>query len=304
MARDGLIVDSQTLWDQIHALYNHLMPLHDRLHAYVLSHDVIGADETHWKFLGKNGGEHEQKRWQAWVAAAPDAVSYRITPSRDAEAARQVLKGFGGVAIVDGYSVYEHLASRDGLVIANCWAHVRRKFFELENVIATATRDKILDLIARLYAVEKEPDRDALARARNVESRAVIVEIRDWLLTHKARELPRGAFAKAIDYALDRWTGLTRFLDDARIPLDNNASERALRGPVVGRKNHYGSKSEQGTRVAALLYSLCESAKLADIDPRVYLRGAIWQTLRGEEVLLPHEVRAHAAEGNIPRVEA
>ncbi|MCC6645360.1 MAG: hypothetical protein IT374_07315, partial [Polyangiaceae bacterium] len=78
----------------------------------------------------------------------------------------------------------------------------------------------------------------------------------------------------------------------------NNASERALRGPVVGRKNHYGSKSERGTQVAALLYSLCESAKLVDIDPRVYLRGAIWQTLRGEEVWLPHEVREKAGAGD------
>lgn len=303
MARAGLVVDSQTLWDQLKALYDRLMPLGAKLHAHVLSHGVIGADETHWKFLGANGGEHEQKRWQAWVAAAPKAVSYTITPSRDAEAARKVLKDFKGIAMVDGYGVYEHVSSRDGFVIANCWAHARRKFFELENVIAPATRDEILDLIARMYAVEKQPDADALARARNVESRAVVAQIRAWLMAHKARELPRSAFAKAIDYALERWTGLTRFLDDARIPLDNNASERALRGLVVGRKNHYGSKSELGTKVAALFYSLCESAKLNDLNPHVYLRGAIWQALRGEDIWLPHEVRAKADAGEFPRVE-
>jgi len=73
---------------------------------------------------------------------------------------------------------------------------------------------------------------------------------------------------------LERWTGLTRFLDDARIPLDNNAAERALRGPVVGRKNHYGSKSLRGTQVAALFYTVCETAKLAGVDPHAYLLQA------------------------------
>lgn len=306
MARDGLVVDSQTLWDQIDALAKHLEPLHDKLHAYVLTHPVIGIDETHWKFLGKNGGEHEQKRWQAWTVVVPDAVSYQILPSRDAEAARRMLKDFTGTAMADGYGVYEHLVAKDGLRLANCWAHVRRKFFELENVIAPAVREEILALIGELYAIEKKAPDDLERRAqlRASASRAQVAKIKDWLLAKRVGELPRGAFAKAIDYALERWTGLTRFLDDARIPLDNNASERALRGPVVGRKNHYGSKSERGTRVAALLYSLCESAKLANIDPRVYLRGAIWQTLRGEEVWLPHEVRVHAAAGDIPRVEA
>jgi transposase len=303
MAREGLVVDSNTLWDQINALARHLAPVHERLHAYVLSKPVIGTDETHWKYLGPNGAEHPQKRWQAWTVVTDDAVSYRIVPSRSADAAREVFGGFRGIMMVDGYGVYEHLAKHDGIVLANCWAHVRRKFFELENSAPAAVRDEILDLIGELYAVERDAngDREVLARLREDRSRAAITRIRAWLFAQKARALPRSALGKAVDYALERWSGLTRFVDDPRIPIDNNASERALRGPVVGRKNHYGSKSERGTQVAALLYSLCESAKLACIDPRVYLRGAIWSALRGEEVWLPHEVRANAAA--LPRVD-
>lgn len=91
------------------------------------------------------------------------------------------------------------------------------------------------------------------------------------------------------------WTGLTRFLDDARIPLDNNATERALRGVVLGRKNHYASRSRRGTEVAALFYSLLESAKLAGIEPKAYLRNTAFAGLRGERVPRPHELIAPAS---------
>ena len=102
--------------------------------------------------------------------------------------------------------------------------------------------------------------------------------------------LPEGGLAKAIRYMGSMWVGLLRFLDDPRIPLDNNGTERGLRGPVVGRKNHYGSRSLRGTEVAALLYSLLESAKLAGIEPKAYLRLALQAALAHEVIPLPHEV--------------
>ena len=294
MEREGLQVTAQTLWDQLEAAARQLEPLYERIHAHVLSHPVIGVDETHWKFLGNNGGEHEQKRWQAWAIVGEDAAAYRILPSRSAEAARLVLRDFHGVIMADGYGVYEHLASHDGVTLANCWAHVRRKFFELENMISAQTRDEILALIGDLYDVERaaKGERAVLAKLRDERSRKVIASIQKWLLARKAEVLPRSAFAKALDYAMDRWTGLTRFLEDPRIPLDNNASERALRGPVVGRKNHYGSKSQRGTEVAALFYTLFESAKLTGANPKEYVRSALWRALNGAPALLPHEYLA------------
>ncbi len=249
--------------------------------------------ETHWKLLGDNGGEQEQKRWQTRTTVAPDAVAFRILASRSIEAGRLVLKGFRGIVMADGYGVYEHLASHDGLTLANCWAHVRRKFFELENVISEQTRDEILGLIGELFAVDRKAARDAAERTRlrNEESRDIVRRILDWLSARRRESLPRSAFAKAIDYALARWAGLTRFLDDARIPLDNNASERALRGIVIGRKNHYGSKSTRGTEVAAIFYTLCETAKLGDMNPKEYVRSALYRAINGAPPLLPAELK-------------
>lgn len=302
MSREGLEITASTLWDQLDAAALALQPTYEKIRAHVLACDVIGIDETHWKMLGNNGGEHEQKTWQTWVTAAPDAVAYKILPSRSAEAAREVLGEFAGIAMADGYGVYEHIAKDGRVTFAGCWAHARRKFFELEKVIAAATRDEILALIGELYAVEREAnaDRVVLARLRQERSRAIVTKIREWLFAHKQKALPRSAFAKAIDYTLDRWTALTRFLDDARIPLDNNASERALRGPVVGRKNHFGSKSQRGTEVAALFYTLCETAKLSDCDPKEYVRSCLYRALNGAPPLLPAELAAALDEALAP----
>jgi len=302
MKRENFIVTAQTLWDQIEAAAVWLAPTYEKIVEFVRSHPVIGIDETHWKFLGSNGAEHVQHRWQAWVIAAPTAVAYRILESRSSAAARQVLGDFKGIGVVDGYGVYEHLAKAGDVSIANCWAHVRRKFIELEHVISEKTREEIIALIAELYAVEREADGndEVLARLRKERSRDIVTRIRDWLFEKKATELPRGAFAKAINYALDRWGGLIRFLDDARIPLDNNRSERAMRGPVIGRKNHYGSKSQRGTEVAALYYTLFETAKLCDFDPKEYVRSSLHRAINGAPPLLPHELRAALDEALAP----
>lgn len=297
MAREGLQVTAQTLWDQLDAAAHRLEPLYQRIRDYVLSHEVIGSDETHWNLLGNDGRERVQKRWQVWVTSVSDAVAYCILPSRSASAAEVVLGDYAGVVMADGYGVYEHFAKRGKIVLANCWAHVRRKFFELENVISKETREEILALIGELYAVDREArgDLEMLARLRQQRSREVIGRLRQWLFAMRSGALPRSALAKAIDYALERWTGLTRFLEDARIPLDNNASERALRGLVVGRKNHYGSKSRRGTEVAALFYTLCETAKLAGVEPKEYVRTSLRRALDGATPLLPAELAAETA---------
>lgn len=292
MGREGLVVDSQTLWNQIEALARVLTPAHERLHQYVLSQPVIGADETHWPMLGTSDGEN--KRWQAWTVAASDAVCYRIQDSRSAEAGREVLRAYGGVVMADGYSAYASLAKNGGrFELAHCWAHVRRKFIEVEPVASIAA--EMLDMIGELYAIEQScptgpPGDDLRRRLRDERSRAVVRRIQDWLQVTRA--LPQSGLGKAISYAGGMWPGLTRFLGDPRIPIDNNATERAMRGPVIGRKNHYGSKSRRGTEVAALFYSLLESAKLVEIDPREYLRRALAAGLRGEQIPLPHELRA------------
>jgi transposase len=295
MLREGLVVNSQTLWDYLDALARLLAPAHEALHAYILSQKVIGADETRWRLMGAGGqDEGESKLWQAWAVAAPDAVCYRILASRSAQAGSEVLSGFSGILMADGYGVYKKLARGGGaFVLVHCWAHVRREFIEVEKNFPQVS--EVLILIAELYVIESAcppgpAANEPRASLRNERSRPVVARIESWALTQRTKVLPESGLSKAIEYMLGMWAGLTRFIDDPRIPLDNNATERALRGLVVGRKNHYGSRSKRGTEVAALLYSLMESAKLVGIDPKAYLRRATHAALGGLPIPLPHEM--------------
>jgi transposase len=297
MSREGLTIESQTLWDQIDALATVLQPTYEALRGYVLSAPVIGADETWWRLLGGP----EKKRWWAWSVSRDDAVTYTILESRSQAAARQVLNGYRGVVVADGYGAYDALArAGPSFTLAHCWAHVRRKFHDAEPHYPEPCAE-VLALIGQLYAVERRfPDadlgadedlraaaRDLRARARREHSAPIIEAIRAW--AHRQRALPESSLGKAIAYMLGLWAGLSRFLDDPRIALDNNATERGLRGMVVGRKNHYGSRSKRGTEVAALFYSLIESAKLGGVEPKAYLLHATRAALASPgTVTLPH----------------
>lgn len=295
MKSDGLVVTTQTLWDQVAAIAKRLEPIYDCLREYIVGADVIGVDETWWRLLDKKA----RKRWWIWAIQSGDAVYFRAAPSRSAATAMSVLAGFEGTAVCDAYKAYETVSKETGTVkLALCWAHVRRKFVEAEpNYSQCGTA---LDLIAQLYAVDRDSDdpthlsgdaklQAAEARLRNRAERApaILAELRDWAL--EQRGLPKSTLRKAIDYMLGHWDSLSVFISDPFVPLDNNTTERALRGIVVGRKNHYGSRSERGTKVAAIAYSLIESAKLAGLDPFGYINAAVHGIVMGQspEELLP-----------------
>ena len=293
MKRDGLDTDSQTLWDYLERLARPLQPAYEALREHLLSRAVIGADETRWLLMG--APKDEKTKWQAWALSCDEAVFYAILDSRSADAAREVLGDYDGTVMADGYSAYQSLRKNGGKFrLALCWAHVRRKFLECETTNPQQSAE-VVGLIGELYAIEADcatgpPGNEERARLRDQKSRRVVRRIHDWALAQ--RVLPQSALGKAISYMGGMWPGLVLFLDDPSIPLDNNATERALRGPVVGRKNHYGSRSRRGTEVAALFYTLMESAKLAGVDPRAYLRTAVHAALAGEPVLLPHPYAA------------
>ena len=292
MLRDGLAIDSQTLWDQLSKLGHFLEPAYARLKEYVLSQPVIGVDETHWKVMSEKGKKQggQGKVWQVWAICSPHGVHYSIENSRSADVAASLLKDFNGVALTDGYAAYQSAKKRGGeFVLANCWAHVRRKFVEVEEQYPGKCSE-VLDLIGKLYKVEREakgkPPDEVLALRRE-RSKKILLAIQNW--TFEVEALPESSLRRAIAYMGSLWKGLNVFVDNPNVSLDNNATERALRGIVVGRKNHYGSRSDRGTKVAAILYSLIESAKLVETNPHAYLERAIHAALRGEEIPLPHE---------------
>jgi len=298
MRREGLDITTSALWDQVHAVADVVQPTHQALKALVLSSPVIHADETRWMLLTSP----ESECWQAWGIASTKAVYYDILPSRSVEAGASLLMGYEGTLLVDGYAAYPAIArGSPGLRLAHCMAHVRRKFVEIEKFYPNECK-VVLDLIGKLYAVERSaPPLAALEGAdlkhaldvrlalRREQSRPLMDQIRAWALGLSV--LRESVLRKAVEYMLERWDGLTRFLEDPRVPLDNNLLERSLRPIALGRKNHLGSKSPEGARATAILYSLIETAKLSGVDPKAYLRAAVLAALEVPfRIVLPHEV--------------
>lgn len=298
MARAGLRVDTQTLWDQLAALSRHLEPTYRALVAYVLTAPVLGADETTWQLMEPG----RSKTWYVWALTRPDAVVYRLRGSRSAATAAEILGPYQGVVMCDGYAAYRALAKRGAteragptITLGHCWAHVRRQYREAEPHYPQATAG--VELIGALYVAEAAVqaaaagDSAAVVAGRQARVAPIVEAIRQWVVAQRA--LPQSALGKALAYTTELWPGLVAFLDQAAIPLDNNATERALRGVAVGRKNHYGSRSERGTQVAALCYSLLESAKLAGVDPAHYLAEATRRAIANPgTVTLPRDLVA------------
>lgn len=293
-SRQGLEVTTATLWDYLLALYGLLKPALGRLEEYILAQPIMGVDETTWKLL-KAEQKGKSKTWWVWVRCVDDAVHYTIAPSRGQAVCDEILAGFEGTCIADGYATYEVAAAAcSRIILAHCWCHARRDVLPFE---ADPRGARILRVIQRMYRLE------AMAKAKGLsppellawrqrKTRPLLEAFFRWLNT---LEIPSTyELHKAVQYIIKRKDSLCRFLDNPLLSPDNNATERVIRGVVVGRKNHYGSRSERGTRVAALFYSLLDSAALAGISPHDYLEVAVNAALAGEQILLPHELAAAA----------
>ena len=284
LKRHGLKVTSQSLWDQIHTVAEELRPTYNSLLDAIKTRPVIGIDETSWRRLHK--GSKSMKGWQMWGVTAPGAIYHAIRDDKSAESFIELVGDFEGKIIADAAS--NHIAGSKGrpIVMCFCWAHALRRFRDLEDELSIVSIP--LAFIRQFYEIDKSADGDLekLRKLRHTESRAVAGKLKEWLLANVTLYPKTLNIGKAIRYLLGNWKHFVQFLDDPWVPLDNNATERGLRGPVIGRKNHYGSKSKRGTEVAAILYSLLETAKLQGVNPAEYLAQAIDAARRGE-VLLP-----------------
>lgn len=281
LRRHGLIVTTQTLWDQLNALGRRLESASRALLARALAQPVVGLDQTSWPRLDGKG----DKPWQMWCLTAPGIVVHRIRDDKGADTFRALVGAYHGVIVCDALKTHEAGArGNDAIALAGCWAHVYRKFEEAAPNHPEA--HLALKWIGQLYEIDDraEGDIDKKAELRRTQSAEVIATMKTWLWPQAT--LKTLSIGNAAAYVVANWDRLTRFLSDARIPLDNNATERGIRGPVVGRKNHYGSKSRRGTEVAATFYTLFETAKLHGVDPAAYLRAAAIADAQGG-VLLP-----------------
>jgi transposase len=296
MKTHGLEVKSNVLFDQIDMIAFHLnasfMP---RLKEESLRDQLHVADETYWNNLGKKEGQN--KRFWCWGVRTSKVVLFEIYDSRGQKVASEFLKGITGVLLTDGYKVYQNLPPPDKgqLILANDWAHPRRKFDAAEKNFPEEAKF-FLSQIQALFLIEREIKDLSLQErleARQQNSKVITEGIHSKLIELK-NTLPQSSLGKAIHYTLSLWDGLTRFLENPIIPLDSNSIEREMRSPVVGRNNHYGSYSLETAQTAAVWYSLIASCKLYDVDPRVYLKTILPLILQKKPFPMPWEFKVES----------
>jgi transposase len=289
--RLGIPMSRSTITDQFHAAAEKLAPLSMRLIDLIAQSDIVQADETSLLM------QRPHQRGFVWTFLADNLIAYRFSPTRSGETPRAVLGGTLGTLVVDAYTGYNRVTDVEGRERASCLAHVRRRFFEaLETAPVEARR--ALDLILDVYRVEHEAKERGIIRTdahlalRRTRGRDAMNAFLAWLEEQKDRHAPKSAIGQAIAYARNRGETLTRFLDDARIPVDNNASERALRVVALGRKNFlFVGDQEKGANLAGL-YSLVATCEAHEIDPVDYLRDVLLRVdahpAAAIDELLPH----------------
>jgi hypothetical protein len=204
----------------------------------------------------------------------PPAALFFYSPDRKGEHPQHHLKEFRGVIHADGYAGFNELFAGNRILEAACWAHARRKFFEVHAANGSPIAKEALERIGKLYEVEAEINGfapDHRRRERQVRSKPIAAALAAWADETRRKLSRKSELAAAFRYMRARWTALIRCFDDGRLALDNNPAERALRGVAIGRKNYLFAGSDAGGRRAAAMYSLIESAKLNGLNPQHYL---------------------------------
>jgi transposase len=289
--RQGVHLDRSTLADWVGRAAFHLRPIRERILTHLRSSTKLFADETTAPVLDPGRGRTKiGQLWayarddRPWGEADPPAVAYVYAPDRTASQPISHLAGFKGVLQVDGYAGYRALAQKGDVSLAFCWAHVRRRFYDRAVAEDSPIAKEALQRIAQLYAVEKESrgrspgERRA---ARQERSRPIVDELEPWLRAKLSLISKKSKLAEAIRYALSRWEGLSRFLDDGRIEIDSNTVERSIRPLALNRKNALFAGSDGGGDNWAVIATLIENCKLSGVDPYAYLADVLSKIVDG-----------------------
>jgi len=284
-ARHGIELERSTMADWVGGTSQLLEPLIEVLRRYVTASSKLHADDTPVPVLAPGNGKTKTGRLWTYVRddrpagdmAAP-AVWFAYSPDRKGEHPERHLREFRGTLQADAYAGFNQLYETGRIQEAACWAHVRRKFYDLQQAHASPVASEALERIAALYAIEKEiRGRPAEERRqiRNARARPLLESLRQWFEATLPKLSRKSDTTAAIRYALSLWDALLRYSNDGHIEIDNNAAERALRAVALGRKNYLFAGSDTGGERAAAIYSLIGSAKLNGLDPEAYLREVL-----------------------------
>ena len=290
-ARGGIELDRSTLAGWVGTMAFLLDPLVRAIGHHVRAGATVHADDTPVPVLDPGRGKTKTGRlWVAvrderpWGSPVPPAAFYRYSADRRAEHALALLGSCRGFLHADAYAGFNALYATDPatkascLVEVACWAHARRKLYEVHLATGSAAAKEALERITALFAIEAEirgrspPERQATRQRRTV---AILEELKRILDTALARASAKSSLAEAIRYATSRWQALTRFTTDGRLEICNNAAERAIRPLALGRRNYLFAGSDTGGQRAAAIYSIIETARMNGLNPEVYLTDVI-----------------------------
>ena len=284
-AREGVELDRSTLADWVGGTSALLAPLVEALRRHVMAATKLHADDTPVPVLAPGNGKTKTGRLWTYVRddrpagdVSPAAVWFAYSADRKAEHPQAHLSKFTGTLQADGYAGFDRVYETGRIQEAACWAHVRRKFYDLVMAHKSPVATEALERIGALYVIEKEirgrspEDRHEI---RGTRARPLLESLKQWLEATLCKLSRKSDTALAVRYALGRWEALMRYCDDGRLEIDNNAAERALRTVALGRKNYLFAGSDVGGERAAAIYSLIGSAKLNGIDPEAYLRDVL-----------------------------
>jgi len=286
-AHEGIELDVSTLADWVGACAATLMPLVEAIGAHVFIAERIHADDTTVPVLAK-GKTRTGRLWtyvrddRPFSGTDPPAALYLYSADRTAQHPERHLANYAGLMQADAYAGFNRLYDKGRqpgpIIEAPCWAHARRKFFELARLQKAPIAIEAVQRMDALFAIERQinglsPERRAATRTEC--SRPLVDDLKHWMRERRRKLSGRSKSAEAIDYILKRWAAFTRFLDDGRLCMTNNAAERELRAVAVGRKNWTFAGSDEGGRRAAAIYTLIQTAKLNDVDPQAWLADVL-----------------------------
>ncbi len=274
--REGVWIAKSTMVGWVKSAYEFLLPVGEAIKSEIKGAFCVKSDDTHIKvqMSGKKGTTHRGYMW-VYLDGLDRQVYFEYTPTRGRAGPVSFFEGYEGFLQADAYSGYDECFKNGDIAEVGCWAHARRKFYDAQSTDESLCL-VMLEKIGALFAIEsraRESDIDpaAVKALRGRESRPILDEIKAWLDDKNRLVLPKSPVGQAITYTLNQWTALTRYLEDGRLCIDNNASERAIRAIAIGRKNWMFAGSEEGAKRAALMYTLLGSCKLLEIDPFEYL---------------------------------
>jgi hypothetical protein len=311
-AREGIDLSVSTLADQVGGCAAVLRPLYELIRSHVFAGDRVHGDETPVPVLAK----HETRKGRLWTyvrddkpfaGRAPPAAVFFYSRDRTAQHPESHLRDYAGILQADAYAGFNRLYEADRkprpITEASCWAHGRRKFFELADVAAKARGQlsvlaplavEAVKRIDAIFDIEREINGRSIDERRAARRERVVPLVSDlesWMRKERAKLSRHNDVAKAMDYMLKRWGTFAHFLDDGRICLTNNAAERALRGIALGRKSWLFAGSDRGGERAAVVYTLIQTARLSDVDPQAWLAHVLGRindhNIRKLDQLLP-----------------